>query len=52
MAAKSGVKTHIDTISKLQNLAIRIINFENHNANTNPLYINQGIIKLCDVIKI
>ena len=44
--------SHFDTISKLQNRAISIINFENHNANMNPLYINHGIIKLCDVIKI
>ena len=40
--------THIDTISKLQNQAMSIINCETYNANTNPLYINHSIVKLLD----
>ena len=47
-----GRGTHIDKIQKLQNRAMRIIKFEDFHANANPLYIDQGILKLYDIIRL
>ena len=44
--------SHIEKIIKLQNRAIRIINFEDFHANPNPLYINNGILKLQGFIRL
>lgn len=43
---------HIDKISRLQNRALRIINFEDFHANSNPLYIATNILKLRDQIRL
>ena len=47
-----GQEAHIEKISRLQNRALRIINFKDYRANSNPLYINQGILKLQDFIRL
>ena len=44
--------SHVEKICKLQNRAMRIINFEDFHANTNPLYINNNILKLQDLIRL
>ena len=44
--------THVDKISKLQNRALRIINFKDRNASANPIYISDNIIKLQDFVKL
>ena len=46
-----GHNAHINKIYKLQNRALRIINFEGFRADSNPLYVNNGILKLNDYIK-
>ena len=38
--------SHVENIIKVQNRALRIINFEDYHANPNPLFINNGILKL------
>ena len=43
--------THVKQISKLQDKAIRIINFEPYRSSRNPLYKDSGILKLEDFIK-
>ena len=55
MDVKFGVKVgaHIvENIYKLQDRALRIINFEDIRANPNPLYINNNILKLPDIIRL
>ena len=47
---KSGAS--FDKISRLQNRALRIINFVDFRANPNPLYINDRILKLGDQIRL
>ena len=47
-----GRGSHIENIYKLQNRAIRIINFEDFNANPNPLYARSNILKLQDFIRL
>ena len=37
-----GRGSHIENIYKLQNRALRIINFEDFNANPNPLYTRRS----------
>ena len=44
--------THVNKICKLQNRALRIINFANFDADANPLYKRDKILKLRDLIKI
>ena len=44
--------SHLDKIFKLQNRALRIINFADFRANSNPLYANNKILKLQDFIKL
>ena len=43
--------SHMDKICKLQNRALRIINFKDFNANPSPLYKKECILKLPDLIK-
>ena len=43
---------HFEKIIKLQNRALRIINFEDYHVNASPLYAREGILKLIDVIKL
>ena len=43
---------HVEKIHKLQNRALRIINFERFQADSSPLYINNGILKLNDFIRL
>ena len=43
--------SHINKIGRLQNRALRIINFEDHQADANPLYKREGILKLSDYVK-
>ena len=47
-----GHSSHIEKIFKLQNRALRIINFEDFHANPDPIYINNDILKLNDLIKL
>ena len=47
-----GWNKHIQMIQKLQNRAIRIINFREFNANPNPLYKNDNILKIQDFVKL
>ena len=47
-----GRGAHIEKISKLQNRALRIINFKNFHADSNPLYIHQKILKFQDFIRL
>ena len=47
-----GRGLHIENIYKLQNRALRIINFEDFNANPNPLYTRSNILKLQDFIRL
>ena len=42
---------HNEKIFKLQNKAIRIINFKSYDADPNPLYKESGILKLQDFVK-
>ena len=44
--------TYVDKIYKLQNKALRIINFTDFHSNVNPLYFKDNIIKLRDFIKL
>ena len=41
-----------DIITRLQNRALRILNFEDLDADPNPLYKEHGILKVNDIIKI
>ena len=50
MVVKSG--SQIEKIFKLQNRALRIINFENFHASPDPLYINNDILKLNDLFRL
>ena len=43
--------THVKEISKLQDKALRIINFKPFRATRNPIYMESGIMKLEDFIK-
>ena len=43
---------YVEKIYKLQNKALRIINFADYRADVNPLYINNNILKLQDHIKL
>ena len=45
-------KQNIDIIYKLQKKCIRIINFATYYSHTNPLFIEDKILKLPDIIKI
>ena len=47
-----GRGAHIENIYKLQNRALRIINFKDFNTNANPLYAANNTIKLQDAIRI
>ena len=47
-----GWNKHIQMIQKLQNRAIRIINFREFNVNPNPLYKNDNILKIQDFVKL
>lgn len=42
--------SHLENISKLQNRAMRIINFKEFDADCNPLYKDMKILKLMDFI--
>ena len=44
--------SHTDVISKLQNRAIRIINFEDQFADPNPLFKRDKILKVSDLVKL
>ena len=41
-----------EVINKLQNRALRILNFENRNTDCNPLFKNDGILKVNDIVKV
>ena len=43
---------YVEKIYKLQNKALRIINFSNFHADVNPLYINNSTLKLQDYTKL
>ena len=43
---------HLEKISKLQNRALRIVNFKDFNDNANPLYTKNNILKLQDLIRL
>ena len=43
---------HLERIFKLQNRALRIINFEERHADSNPLYIDNKILKLQDFVRL
>ena len=47
-----GRGSHIEKISKLQDRALRIINFEDFHVNPNPLYKNNKILKIQDYIRL
>ena len=47
-----GQGAHVVKIIKLQNHAVRIINFEDLHANARSLYFRKGILKLQDIIKL
>ena len=47
-----GKGTHIDKIYKLQDRALRIINFKDFRADPSPLYIQQNVVKLHDYIRL
>ena len=42
----------LDSVFRLQKKSIRIINFANFNQRTNPLFLDDRIIKFPDVIKL
>ena len=44
--------TYVNKIMKLQNRALRIINFTAFHADSNPLYRRNKILKLEDIIKL
>ena len=44
--------SHVEKISKFQNRAMRIINFEEFQANAHSLYINNDILKLQDSVRL
>ena len=44
--------SHVEAIFKLQNRALRIMNFKDFHANPNPLYTNNTILKLPDFIRL
>ena len=43
---------HVNRISRLQNTAMRIINFETYDANPDPLYKSNKVLKLENFIKL
>ena len=43
---------HLERIFKLQNRALRTINFEDWHADSNPLYIDNKILKLQDFVRL
>ena len=45
-------KKHTKVITKLQNRALRILNFQDLRADSSPLYANDKILKLKDLIKV
>ena len=45
-------KKHIKVITRLQNRALRILNFQDLRADSSPLYVNDEILKLKDLIKV
>ena len=45
-----SITTHTEKVFKLQNRALRIINFSNFRANADPLYETNKILKLADYI--
>ena len=47
-----GLNIHLDKICKLQNRALRIINFKNANEDVNQLYSECKILKLQDYIRL
>ena len=44
--------TKVQRIGRLQNKAMRIINFEDFRASEDPLYFQCEIIKLCDMVRL
>ena len=46
-----SITTHTEKVFKLQNRAMRIINFSRFRADADPLYENNKILKLADYIK-
>ena len=44
--------TQVQRIGKLQNKALRIINFQKFNIPSDPLYAQDRILKLCDLIRL
>ena len=44
------INKKLDDISKLQNRALRIINFKNYQDESNPLYSSNKILKINDFI--
>ena len=43
---------HLERIFKLQNRALRIINFEEWHADSNSIYIDNKILKLQDIVRL
>ena len=44
--------TKVERIGKLQNKALRIINFEDFRASVDPLYFQCELLKLCDMVRL
>ena len=44
--------THTENVFKLQNRAIRIINFADFHADVNPIYKENGVLKLEDFVRL
>ena len=47
-----GSADHVDSIQKLQDRALRTIEFKNRHDDVNPLYISNYILKITDNIKL
>ena len=47
-----SINIHTEQIVKLQNRAMRIIQFEDFQANPNPIYRDNNILKLSDYIEL
>ena len=48
----SPKNTNVEKVCKLQNRALRIINFEDFRADPNPLYKRSNLLKLHDMVKL
>ena len=47
-----GQEKNLDMITKIQNRALRILNFRDFHADSSPLFRNENLLKLTDIVKI